>query len=196
MTLPIQTKPVIESDQIQIGNKRYSIEPADIVTLRPDLFKPGYFSVFDILLHLSNRGEFDLTYHFDESLNTHVIDELKGSRNWWYMVRYSGGWPENNVFRMDHYPWKDGTRLKFAHTTSQELEVIYQSYQEEISRLKENDDQVIIQEVKIRRCTFDRQFSNVKVTAHNMRSDALQDGVITALDTILSLGDEKNLPIR
>lgn len=35
-----------------------------------------------------------------------------------------------------------------------------------------------------------REFVNVEVTAHNTRNDAFREGVINALDVILSLGDQ------
>ena len=37
------------------------------------------------------------------------------------------------------------------------------------------------------------RFSNVEVTSHNLRNDVFQDGTITAIDIILSLGDNGEL---
>lgn len=36
-------------------------------------------------------------------------------------------------------------------------------------------------------------FEDVDVTAHNLRSDVLGEGVITAMDVILSLGDQDEI---
>jgi len=93
-------------DGVKLGFNWSAIE-----TTRPDLFTDGHFSMFDVLVDLSNRGLVSLEYHFNESMNTHVIDSMNGKINWWYRSYYSGGWLENNVFRMDHHPWKEGTTL-------------------------------------------------------------------------------------
>ena len=49
-----------------------------VETIRPDLFKSGHFSMFDILVHLNKQNQIDLEYHFDESMNTHIIDSING----------------------------------------------------------------------------------------------------------------------
>ncbi|UCH57022.1 MAG: hypothetical protein JSV18_06705, partial [Candidatus Bathyarchaeota archaeon] len=41
--------------------------------------------------------------------------------------------------------------------------------------------------------TVNKEFKDVEVTAHDLRNDTFQDGVITAIDVILSLGDEGKL---
>ena len=75
-------------------NSRYmeslGIDSTQVETIRPDIFNPGYFSVFDILVHLHQKGALSLQYHFDESMNTHIIDELNGETDWWYQIYYSG----------------------------------------------------------------------------------------------------------
>ena len=35
------------------GTGELTFEPSEIMTLRPDLFQPGQFSVFDVLVHLA-----------------------------------------------------------------------------------------------------------------------------------------------
>ena len=34
-----------------------------------------------------------------------------------------------------------------------------------------------------------KQFKNIEITPHNLRNDTLQEGVITAMDVIMTLGD-------
>jgi succinate dehydrogenase/fumarate reductase cytochrome b subunit len=163
--------------------------PEDVVTTRPDIFKPGAFSMFDVLVHLDKIGEVDLEYHFNASMNTHVIDSLNGEPYWWYQVIYSGGWPENNVYRMDHYHWKPGTRLTFHLTGKEMLDRIYETYVGEVQRLNDNGGVTILPEISIDGYDEYIVFRDVVVVPHNLRNETFQDGVITAIDVILTLGN-------
>lgn len=171
------------------GLGSFTFNPVEIKTVRPDIFKPGYFSLFDVLVHLSETGLIELVYSFDESMNTYVIEELNGRGNWWYSAFYDGGWPENSVFRMDHYPYKDKMSLNFTEDSEGYLDKVYETYRDEIKRRKENSGKIIIPEVIIKGKTENLIFRDVEVSAHNLRSDMFQPGVITAIDTILSLGE-------
>jgi hypothetical protein len=171
------------------GAGSFSFNASEVETARPDIFKPGYFSLFDVLVHLSDRGEIELDYYFDDSLNTHVIEKLNGHNYWWYSAYYDGGWSENSVFRMDHYPYKDKTTLNFVKVTEDYLEDVYKTYSVEVSRRSANGGKIIIPNVYIKGTNESYHFENVEVTAHNLRSEMFQPGVITAIDTILSLGE-------
>ena len=106
--MPAGTGPLLRID----GVGEFAFDADAVTTLRPDIFQPGHFSTFDVLTHLAKRGDFDLDYHFDESMDTHVVDSINGQGDWWYRALYSGGWYESNVFRMDMYPYKDGTHIR------------------------------------------------------------------------------------
>lgn len=170
------------------GIGEFDFDPEDVETVRKDIFKEGHFSVFAILVHLDNQGKIDMDYHFDETMDTHVIDSINGESNWWYTVYYSGGWPERNVHRMDHYPYKD--KMYIQITRDDQIRRIYTTFREEVERKQKNNGNVIIPYVIIKGVTTDLQFENVEVTAHNLRSDVFQEGVITAMDVVLSLGDQ------
>jgi hypothetical protein len=173
------------------GNSRvYEFNPVEVETLRPDIFREGYFSVFDVLVHVAERGDFELDYHFEESLNTYVIDHLEGAREWWYEIYFDAGWPEGNFYRMDHFPWKDGSYLTFFEVTPERIESAYSFFQKEIKRLERNDGQVIIPIVYITGIIDRWEFENVTVSSHNLRVDMFQNDTITAIDVILSLGDQ------
>jgi len=175
---------------VKIGSNTFTFNSTQVETIRPDIFNPGYFSVFDVLVQLHKQGDINLQYHFDPSKNTHIIDEIDGETDWWYQIYYSGGWPERNVFRPDHYPWKDQTTLLFYKGTPSRINKIYSVWEEEVTRRNSNNQKIVIPHVEIRSKTFTLTFENVKVTAHNLRNDIFNEDIITAIDVILSLEDQ------
>lgn len=180
-------KPKTEGISIQsVG--RFYFNPEDVETIRPDIFTNGHFSIFDILVHLDKIGEIQMQYHFKADLNTYVIDSLNGMQNWWYYAYYDGGWNEKNVYRMDHYLFKPKQMIILFRKS--ELEEIYHTYIQEYDRLNKNSGAVIIPYVYIVMPSSSLLFHNVLVTVHNLRNDTFQDGVITAIDVILSMGDQ------
>ncbi len=183
------TMPSLEGN-LKIEGQSYSFDPAQVETIRPDIFRPGYFSIMDILVHLDGQEEITLDYHYDQDLNSNIIDRIDGKPNWWYQIYYSGGWPERSAFRPDHYPWKDGTTLVFEREDPLRLESIYSTWREEVQRFHVNSEKVIVPRVMIRSREFRLDFKNVEVQAHNTRDDVFQTGVITALDVIMSLADQ------
>ena len=65
------------------GIGEFSFDAEKIITLRPDVFQPGHFSVFDVLAHLSDKGDIKMDYHFDGNMDTHIIDTINGESHWW-----------------------------------------------------------------------------------------------------------------
>jgi hypothetical protein len=190
---PNTEPPQLQPATVRVGNEDFIFNPTSVETTRPELFNQGYFSMFDVLVHLNKQGLIDLEYHFDESLNAHIIDSINGESNWWYQTYYSGGWSERNVFRPDHYPWKEGTTLTFYLESSSRLEDIYSVWKEEVERRKNNEGKIIIPEVIIMGESRSERaliFENVEVTPHNLRNDVFKENIITAIDVILSLGDQ------
>ncbi len=171
------------------GLGTFSFDPGEVSSLRDDIFREGHFSIFDVLVHLEQTGRIDMEYHFDESLNTYVISNMNDISEWWYDAYYDGGWPERSVFRMDHYPYKDKMSLEFVPSTTEYLESVYETYRDEVRRREENDGKLVIPDVYIRGDSEQWHFENVEVEAHNLRGDMFQPGVITAIDTIITLGE-------
>lgn len=190
---PVAELNLSELAKVRIGDEEYFFDPTSVETTRPDLFKHWQFSMFDILVHLDKENKIDLEYHFDESMNTHIIELINGEPNWWYITFYSGGWSEQNVFRPDHYPWKQGTILSFYQTSSSAIADIHSVWKEEVKRRENNNGKIIIPEVIIRGNTFTKEFKNIEVTPHNLRNDTFQEDVITTIDVILSLGDQREI---
>ena len=166
----------------------FTFDAAEVETLRPDIFRPGHFSVFDVITHLAKEGDIELTYHFDDSAGTHIIETINGQSDWWYTAFYSGGWRERIAFRMDMFPYKDGMEIRLFQ--DQNVGVIYTSFRQEISRLEANDGRIIIPEVRITGPGLNLAYSNVAVQAYDLRSDVLQSGVVTAMDVLLSLAEQ------
>jgi len=172
------------------GLGAFTFDPGEIQTVRNDIFREGYFSIFDVLVHLQNTDQIDIDYSFDEEMNTYVINSLDGHTGWWYDAYYDGGWRERSVFRMDHYPYKDEMYLKMVRQSEEHLESIYETYRQEIKRKNDNDGIIIVPEVIIEGKNENLSFENVEVKAHKLRKDMFQPGVVTAIDTILSLAEE------
>jgi len=178
-----------DTGQVTIQNVGvFTFEATEVETLRPDIFQAGHFSVFDVVAHLAKEGDIELTYHFDDSAGTHVIDTINGQNDWWYTAFYSGGWSERIAFRMDMFPYKDGTRIRLFR--DQNVDAIYTSFREELRRLAANDGRIIIPEVRITGPRLNLTYSNVAVQAYDLRSDVLQTGVVTAMDVLLSLAEQ------
>ena len=172
------------------GLGELSFDPSAISTLRPDIFMPGHFSVFDVLVHLAETGVIELEYVFDEELQTHAIQSLRGLSDWWYDAHYEGGSFEKTVARMDLFPVKDGMSIILYLENPTRLEAIHEHYREEAVRRAENDGLAIIPVVTLQSSTATAEFYDVAITAHNARSDVFQAGVITVLDVLLSLGEQ------
>ncbi|MBN1151701.1 MAG: hypothetical protein JXA58_00695 [Dehalococcoidia bacterium] len=164
----------------------FAFDPLEIETTRPDLFREGHFSVFDVVAHLGNREWFPLRYHYNDRLDTHVIDELDGRINWWYRAHCPEGWPEINAYRMDMAPYRDGMVITLHTQPEEYMGRIYASFAEELLRRSINLGRVVIPEIRIGTAVH----FNVPVSAHDLRDDVLQPGAITALDVLLSLGDQ------
>ena len=188
--VPLKPPSTVGDATTVINGVSYAFNTTSVQTKRNDIFRPGQFSAFDVLAHLNDSHFIYLEYHFNTSYNTYVIDSLNDHEFWWYEVVYSGGWSESNVYRMDHYHWKPGTLLTFFQVSERHLNRIYDTFAEEVERIEANDGAVIIPEVTIHGNSFSVSFEDVTVTAHNLRDDVLQDGVITAIDVIMSLGDQ------
>ena len=190
----IDLPPGLGDSGISIGGNFYEFEPNEIESVRPDLFQNGSFSAYDILVHLNSTGEISLSSHFNNSMDTFVINSINGnSDNWWYHIYYSGGSIENNVVRMDHYPWKPGTRIVMYHESESYINAAFSLFTEEVSRYAFNNNTIIIPRVNISGHSFSEEFYNVTVIPHNLRNETFQNDVITAMDVIMTLGDLGNI---
>ena len=184
-----KTKP-IEMNRISIeGLGTFEFNPNDISAIRNDVFNTGFFSVFDVLIHLDETGQINMNYEFSEELGTHIIRDINGLEDWWYVAYYDGGWPENNVWRMDLYPYKDRSSIQLRQIEIEQIQAIYASFAEEVERTQSDNGNISIPEVIIRGKNSAQVFENVIVSSHDLRDDYFLEGTITAIDVILSLSD-------
>ncbi|MBR9704758.1 hypothetical protein GOV12_05060 [Candidatus Pacearchaeota archaeon] len=185
---------LMENGEIMIeGIGSFEFYPNDITSIRDEIFQTEHISVFDILVYLDNEDKIDMKYEFSIPMNTYVIESIdgegKGEGDWWYQVYYDGGWPEKNVFRMDHYPYKDKMYIKIKKIGKNEISEIYSVFTDEIKRTEDNNNEIIIPRVILRGPNTDLEFNDVKIVSHNLRDDVFKNGTVTAIDTILSLAD-------
>lgn len=186
-----ETRAVMQG-QIRIaGIGDFSFNPETIKSVRDDLFNKGYFSIFDILVMLDDTGKIEMQYRFDNDMNTYVIDSINGIQHWWYSAYYDGGWSERSAFRMDHYPYKDKMYISIINSSESQIESYHEVFREEIIRKNENDGRTIVPKIILKGPKIgELVFENIEVKPHNLRNDMLTTGTITAIDAIMTLGDE------
>ncbi|MDD5264287.1 MAG: hypothetical protein PHU43_05550 [Candidatus Bipolaricaulis sp.] len=172
------------------GVGTFTYDPATLKTVRPDVFAEGRFSAFDALAALATAGSVDVQYAYDESLATYVIRSINGLTGWWYDVRLPGGAFERTALRMDMYPLKDGAEVYLYLEDPARLAAIESSFREEVALREAHGGRTIIPGVTIKGPRSTVTFRDVVATSHNVRPDVFRPGAITALDVLLSLGDQ------
>ncbi|MCX6101535.1 MAG: hypothetical protein NTV92_09015, partial [Candidatus Bipolaricaulota bacterium] len=107
-----------------------------------------------------------------------------------YDVRAPGGAYERTALRMDTYPVKEGASIYVYLEDPARLAAIQASFREEVALLHAHNGELIVPVVTIKGPRSTATFQDVAVTAHNSRPDIFQPGVITALDVLMSLGEQ------
>lgn len=205
---------------VEIAGKKYPFNPSDytIATVRPDIFAPGFYSMFDVILAAAKKNGIPIEYGYDESCKTHFITAINGIKDdYWYHFSYDAGSQKSSEIqyrranRWDEALWRWGVDIKVV--TGENMEEIKQEFRDEINREKAQGH--VIPGVTIslnpssykgnpqdsERITVTREYKNVIITPHNMRSTGypspyskpFQPGVVTSLDILLSLMDQKQL---
>ena len=151
--------------------------------------------MFDVLVHLHESGEITLEHHFDEALDTHVIDSLNGTTDWYYAQIYDGGFGvEEQYHRIDYALIKDRMTVEVRRYSAQDMATRQTIWATEVSRRQAAGGSVTIPDVSITGPDGTRlNFTDVVVTAHNLRNDVFANGAITAIDVVLSLCDQGHI---
>lgn len=77
--------------RVEILGRVFDFDPAQhtISTRRPDIFSPGYYSLFDVILAVAARHNIEVSARFDPFCMTHFITKIDGrSGNYWYRFSY------------------------------------------------------------------------------------------------------------
>ena len=185
-----------------------------ITTVRPDIFADGYYSMFDVLLAVAERNGIAVEYTYDETRKTHfisTIDNVPGE--YWYHFSYDTGIHNQDELRSrranrwDETLWRPGVWVQVVE--GENLQEIKAEYLEEIERESTYGHMIPNVIVSLTpsdymgnppnsgRITVMRNFTNVQVMPHNLRSvgypspysKPFQTGVVTSLDVPLSLMD-------
>ena len=83
--------------------------------------------------------------------------------------------------------------LRFYRESKSAIEAKYLVFREEMTRIARNNGDVIIPKVIIRTPSETLTFENVQVAPHHLRDDMYQKDHITAIDTIMSLGEQNKI---
>ncbi|MBF0370580.1 MAG: hypothetical protein HQL52_14095 [Magnetococcales bacterium] len=206
----------IPGAQVEINGVWYPFEPEEgaITSVRPDIFAPGYFSMFDALLAVAADNNIEIDYSFSEAHQTHFINTVNGvSGDYWFHFSYDvqEGIEDELIMRRanrwDETLWRPGAHVQLVE--GEDLDEIKAAYLEEI--IRENEQGHVIPSVDITldpsefqgnpegsdRASFTKVFTDVLITPHNKRavgsegldSKPFQPGVVTSLDVPLTLED-------
>jgi len=58
-------------NRILIDGNYHNVDTSLFVQSRPDIFQESHYSVFDALVSVCKTNDFELLYHFDETMDTH-----------------------------------------------------------------------------------------------------------------------------
>ena len=214
--------PPIPGSRVDILGRVFDFDPSQytIKTTRPDVFAPGYFSMFDVILAVAKKNGIRMSTRFDLSCMTYFIRTIDGlGGDYWYHFSYDTGTGNSTEItyrranRWDEALWRPGVWIKVVE--GENLSEIKAEYREEIAR--ERTQGHVIPNVQIsinpsnykgnppgsNRITVSRQFANVKVIPHDTRGlgaaspypKPFRPGVVTSLDVLLSLQDQGALDL-
>ncbi len=213
-------EPALPASVVEIMGVTYDFDPLghDIVSLRDDIFAPGFYSMFDVILAVASANGIELLFHYDSLRKTHFIDSIDGrTGNYWYRFAYDvGGNPSGELlnrrqYRWDEALWRPGVtiRVQDADAVLEDLDAIKAAYLAEIEREQLFGNLIPTVELSVspsdfdgnppasHRVSFQNSWSDLLVTAHNLRatgypspySKPFQPGVVTSIDVLLSLQD-------
>jgi len=217
--------PAPPASQVELLGRIYPFDPAAhaIVSVRADIFAPGYFSIFDVILEVARANGIAVEYHYDDACKTHFIDKINGvPADYWYHFSFDAGGQSGNsqevsfrrANRWDELLWRPGVWIRVV--SGENLAEIRSEYLEEIERESASGHMIPSVQISVNATPYrnnplgsgrirsvQRQFRDVQVTAHNTRSIGypspnarpFQPGVTTALDVLLSLKDQGHLDL-
>lgn len=214
--------PMPPESSVRILDRTFSFDPSTVTisTVRPDIFAPGFYSMFDVILAVASSNGIDIEYSFDESRQTHFIETIEGAGgDYWYHFSYdTGGRSSGEIgyrraYRWDEALWRPGVLIQVVE--GEALDEIKAEYLEEIQRETTNGHLIPSVRVAINpstyqgnppqshRITVSRDLTDVVVTPHDLRATGyptpypkpFRPGVVTSMDILLSLMDQGELDL-
>jgi hypothetical protein len=208
---------------VEIDGKAYPFDPLQysIQTVRPDVFVPGYFSLFDTILAVAAKHGIAIEYEYDDAAKTHWITRVNGvPGRYWYRWVFDTGkvdgrpdleWKRNN--RWDENLWRPGATVRLVN--NENVAELKRAYHAEIEREKKYGHVVgnvilyailthyIENPLEPGRRRVARRHRDVLVAPHDLRAAGypspypkpFQPGVVTVLDIALSLKDQGKLDL-
>ena len=88
----------------------YTFDPRQhsITSVREDIFAPGYFSMFDVILAVAKANGIAVEYSYDATRKTHFIDKLHGvAGKYWYHFSYDTGESGNEISYAQTNRWDE-----------------------------------------------------------------------------------------
>lgn len=222
--LTTSTAPLpVPGSQVMLLGQIIPFDPKEqaIVSVRPDVFAPGYFSIFDVILAAAKKRGIPVEYAYDDARKTHWITRINSvSGNYWYGFSYDAGSgnasevQNRRANRWDEALWRPGVWIRVSQNIDS-LDVLKREYFEEIARERAQGHVIPSVTLSINptsyrgnppgseRITVSRTYADVPVTAHNLRaagtltpySKPFQPGVVTSMDLLLSLRDQGSLNV-
>lgn len=158
-----------DSDWVEILGTQYDVEYSDfedLETVRPDIFVPGYFSAFDVILAVADANGHTIEYEWDEEAQTHWItsvDSVKGE--YWYKWNNDNNKAGDNEIsnynrqnRWDEFIYRIGTKIALIDTSAtyadkngnkNSVAALRERYHAEMDTLEAQDGQAMINVVEI-----------------------------------------------
>jgi hypothetical protein len=91
---------------------------------------------------------------------------------------------------MDMYPYKNESSIRLRVENEERQATVHRTFQEEVERLARNGGQVVIPDLEVHSPYGNWSFKDVVATPHDVRTDVLQPGRVTALDALISLHEQ------
>ena len=186
--LPPGSYVIIGSDTARFDPSQYSI-----TTLRPDIFAPGFYSMFDVILGVAATRNIPVEYAWDDSCKTFFISKINNKAgSYWFHFSYDasngsasagGSRTELNnhrANRWDEVLWRPGVWIKVD--ADENVAELRSYYIREIQRERATGHTIPVVNFNIApdtvygnppgsdRSRINVTYTNVQLTAHSLRS--------------------------
>jgi hypothetical protein len=109
---------------VEVAGQVFTFDPdiMTVSTVRPDVFAPGYYSMFDVILTVAYWNGISVDYYYDSTCATHFITRINNiTGNYWYHFSYDAGQVNVNEIqlrranRWDEALWRPGVWIQLGN---------------------------------------------------------------------------------